>query len=175
MHVPYLCCRWDAVDLGWQWQWAVGRWKHSGQVLADADHSARLHCVCQHLIGELSFRSAMFRCVCAVRRSVGSVRALTCSLLVLGPLTRLPSFGGSVRVPVRCGVCIPEAKSIARPSVSVPSSVLIRSQPPPPLASASACVHRSVRLHCTHPLLHRESVGYCCVGVFCRCQTAATE
>ena len=64
MHVPYLCCRWDAVDLGLQSQWAVGRWKHSGQVLADADHSARLHCVCQHLIGVFSFRSAMFRCVC---------------------------------------------------------------------------------------------------------------
>ena len=131
MHVPYLCCRWDAVDLGLQSQWAVGRWKHSGQVLADADHSARLHCVCQHLIGVFSFRSAMFRCVCAVRRSAGSVRALTCSLLVLGPLTRLRLFFGNVRVPVRCAVCIPEAKSIARPSVSVPSSVLIRSHPPP--------------------------------------------
>ena len=86
------------------------------------------------------------------------MRAWTCSLLVLGLFTRLPFFGGSVRVPVRCGVCIPEAKS-----------------KPSPFAFPSACVHRSVRLHCRHPLLHRESVGYCCVGVFCRCQTAATE
>ena len=103
------------------------------------------------------------------------MRAYTCSLLVLGLFTRLLSFGGSVRVLVRCGVCIPEAKSIARPSAFVPSSLLIRSHPPPPLAFPSACVHGSVRLHCTHPLLHRESVGYCCVGAFCRCQTAATE
>ena len=65
MHVPYLCCRWDAVDLGLQCLWDAGRWKYSGQVLADADHSARLHYVCQHLIGSFSFRSAMFRCVCA--------------------------------------------------------------------------------------------------------------
>ena len=33
------------------------------------------------------------------------MRAWTCSLLVLGLFIRLPSFGGSVRVPVRCGMC----------------------------------------------------------------------